>query len=117
MKDLDILVTRPCFIVLLLSPDEGGWTFAGTPTQAAVTMGESFLRGDPTLYGGLTYVTPTTFTRTRTAGCTVVVFAAMPGYGMEADPYFQKFSYIIRGENGDNNSMDPDVRHPGVAEP
>jgi hypothetical protein len=113
VRELDLLVTRPCFIVLSLAPEEGGWTFAGTPAQAAVTMGES-ASGDRGLYGGLTYVTPINVTRTRRAGCTVIFFAAMPGFGTVEDPYLQKFSYVILSDNGYNNVMDPDVRHPGV---
>lgn len=112
VRPLDIVVGKPSFIVLLLSPDEGGWTFAGTSAQAAVTLGDP-PTGDPALYGGLTYVTPTSVTRTRKAGCAVVFFAAMPSYGTVGAPYIQKLSYVILGEDGYNNSMDPDIRYPG----
>jgi hypothetical protein len=107
---LDIAVTRPSYIVLRLSPDEGNWSFAAAGQYKAVMMGDP-----PTLshlYGGLTYVTANNTTTVPTPDCPVVYFAAMPQAGNAF--YTQKLCYNIAVGNGYNNTMDPDVRHPGV---
>lgn len=110
VRPLDITISRASYIVLRLSPDEGDWAFAAANQYRAVMLDDPATLGH--LYGGLTYVTAANTTTVPTPNCPVVYFAAMPQAGGAA--YSQKLVYWMDVRNGYNNSMDPDIRHPGV---
>jgi hypothetical protein len=112
-KYLDIVVGKPSYIVIELSP-QLNWHFSsGNP---AITLGARDPRlPDPdTLYGRLLYVDDSGEIHDRPRlPCRLAYFAAKPVLGTAEAPYLRSINFNVEVPGGTLIVIDPDIRFPG----
>lgn len=121
-KELDIVVSRPSYIILHLDSATKGWWF-NNPTKGGIPLGSITLgeltNGHPRpkeLYGKLTYVDSSGKSwPDPVKNCQMVYFAAMPVSGTKPNPYTQGLNYNV-ATSSEEDVIDPDIRHPGNGE-
>ena len=112
-KYLDIVVGKPSYIVIELSP-QLSWHFSsGNP---AITLGarDPNLPDPDSLYGRLLYVDDNGGIHDHPhMPCRLAYFAAKPVLGTAEAPYLRSINFNVEVPGGTLIVIDPDIRFPG----